>query len=385
MSQSTAGPSSRRSDPILVTVVIKALNEERHIARAVASARSALADIDGRGEIVLADSRSVDATVETALREGARVAQLAEGEPRSCGIGPQLGYQHAGGDFVCLMDGDMELDAGFLPAALGFLALHPTVAGVGGRVRDVNVVNLEFRRRALRGAGDLVPGDVDRLSGGGLYRRAAIASVGHFSDRNLHGHEEFDLGARLRAAGWRLHRLPIPFVDHHGHIVGGYRLLWRRMRSRYLDGSGEVLRAALGRPHLRAVLRDLPELRLWTGVTLAWCGACAILALMPSIPALCTIVLVLVLLPIAAMSLRYRSSAVGLYSVVAWNAHAFGMIRGLLAPRRPPGEPIASTILDDSAEPRAMAVPLAPASVRDTTGVPASRGGSVQGGSVDAG
>ena len=352
MSGSTDSPGSADAR-VRVSVVIKALNEARHVERAVASARAALAAVDGRGEIVLADSRSDDATVDIALAAGASVARLADGEARSCGTGPQLGYQHTCGAYVCLMDGDMEIDPGFLPEALAFLAANPAVAGVGGGVRDVNVVNLEFRRRALRGAVDLVPGEVDRLSGGGLYRRAAVESVGHFSDRNLHGHEEFDLGVRLRAAGWGLHRLPIPFVDHHGHVLGGYRLLWRRIRSRYLDGSGEVLRAAIGRPHLRAVLRDLPELRLWTAVLLGWCAAAAALAIMPGIPMLGVIGLALAVLPVAAMSLRYRSLPLGLYAVVAWNAHAFGMLRGVLAPRRPPGERIASVLVDGCESPGA--------------------------------
>ena len=45
------------------------------------------------------------------------------------------------------------------------------------------------------------------MNGGGLYRRSAIEQTGYLSDRNLHGYEEFDLGIRLRDAGWQLHRL----------------------------------------------------------------------------------------------------------------------------------------------------------------------------------
>ena len=33
------------------------------------------------------------------------------------------------------------------------------------------------------------------------------------------GHEEFDLGIRLRSAGWRLHRLDRRYVQHFGHTL----------------------------------------------------------------------------------------------------------------------------------------------------------------------
>ncbi|GLS59263.1 hypothetical protein GCM10007887_19290 [Methylobacterium haplocladii] len=356
---------------MLVTVVIKALNEEVHIGRAVASARAALSALSeagiGTGEVILADSRSTDRTAEIAAAAGARVARLADDVRRSCGIGPQLGYQYARGGFVCLIDGDMELDPGFLLAALRFLGENPKVAGVGGGVRDVNVVNLEFKRRALRGAADLEPGPVDRLNGGGLYRREAIEQVGHFSDRNLHGYEEFDLAVRLRAAGWSLHRLAVPFVDHYGHVIGGYALLRRRIASHYLDGIGELLRGAIGRPHLRMALRDLPEIRLWLGVYLAWLLAAAIAVAAPGLVKLAALA-GLIALPVAALSLRYRSLSLGLYAFVAWNAHAFGMARGFLAGRVPPGERIDGTISEPAARPD-----ISPLPSPSTPNVPPSR------------
>lgn len=334
--------------PVSVSVVIKAYNEEPNIARAIDSAWNALGRLAqagglSSGEVILADGGSSDGTVAIAIEHGACVAQLAPGVPRSCGIGPQLGYQYARGDFVCLIDGDMALDPDFLPAALRFLLDHPQVAGIGGRVRDVHVVNLEFKRRRLRGAADLAPGPVDRLNGGGLYRHRAIEDVGYFSDRNLHGYEEYDLAARLRAAGWSLHRLPIPAVDHYGHAIGGYRLLWRRIKTRYIDGIGEMLRAAIGQPHQSLVFQDLPEIRLWLGVYLGWLAAAAIALFVPGFAKL-ALLAGLAGLPILALCWRYRSPALGFYAFIGWSAHAFGMARGFLAPRVPPDSWIESTI-----------------------------------------
>ena len=119
------------------------------------------------------------------------------------------------------MDGDMLLDPDFLPAALAYLETNPAVAGVTGHVDEMNQTSLEYVRRGRRISPENRIGSIDRMNGGGLYRRKAIEEVGYLSDRNLHGYEEFDLGVRLRAQGWSLHRLDRSFVRHFGHALGG--------------------------------------------------------------------------------------------------------------------------------------------------------------------
>jgi hypothetical protein len=71
---------------------------------------------------------------------------------------------------------------GFLAQALDLLQRDPSLAGVGGLIVEVNVRSLEFASRVLRAKQDLQPGLVDRLNGGGLYRRSAIEQVGYMSD-----------------------------------------------------------------------------------------------------------------------------------------------------------------------------------------------------------
>jgi GT2 family glycosyltransferase len=117
--------------------------------------------------------------------------------------------QHARGDYLYVMDGDMRLQAGFIQQAMTFMAQHPEVAGAGGTLIECNDTHLEYRERTLRmmqNETHRVPGPVDRLDGGALYRRHAIAEVGYLSDRNLHSYEEFDLAARLRARSTRPRR-----------------------------------------------------------------------------------------------------------------------------------------------------------------------------------
>jgi len=337
-----------------VSIIIKAWNEERHIARAITSALAALER--HKGEVIVADCGSTDGTVDVAARFPVKVVQLADPAERSCGVSPQLGYQYSSGDYICLIDGDMVLHPGFVDDAIAFLEGNPEAAGVGGLIVERNVDNLEFARRVRTLSADLRPGRVDRLNGGGVFRRAAIESAGYFSDRNLHAYEEFDLAARLTKAGWSLYRLQREAVDHFGHTANGYLLLWRRLTSGYAFGIGEVLRASLTGGRLVAALRGLRELRIW-GAVLGWWFLIVVSLL--ALPGWWRLgALALAAAPFIGMSLRYHSLSLGVYAVVAWQAHTLGLLIGLVRPRRDPAAWIAS---------RVVSAPAAPSELREAS------------------
>lgn len=329
-----------------VSVILKTLNEEARIAAAI---ESALAALDGiGGEVIVADGGSRDHTLAIAASYPVRVVQLEPAIRPSCGIGPQLGFQYSHEPWICLMDGDMLLDPGFLPDALAYLRANPRAAGVTGHVEEMNDTSLEYVRRRRRVSPENRTGPVDRMNGGGLYRREAVKQARYLSDRNLHGYEEFDLGLRLRTRGWTLHRLDRRFVRHFGHVLNAYALLLRRWKSGYLRGVGELLRAALGKPHWRQLLQDLPELRLWLGVYLWLIGMIALPFALPS-PALGLAVdFALTAGIVGAMSLRQRSLSLGLYAVVAWLFHAAALPLGFFQPRIAPETWIESRIVSET-------------------------------------
>lgn len=336
--------------PCRVSVVIKALNEEANIEALIESALKSLEGVGG--EVILADSCSTDATVQRASRHPVRIVQLAHPEERGCGAGPQLGWQHAQGEYVYIVDGDMQMVPGFLEQALTFLAQHPEVAGVAGRVLELNHESLEYREREERSRiaePHRRPGPVDRLDGGGLYRRRAIEETGYLSDRNLHSYEEFDLAMRLRCRGWKLWRLPLDAVTHRGHAIPPYELMMRRWRSRYACGAGELLRASLGEPHMKLVLRHLRELRIYAAVLFWW----LLLATVPAWPLAlrwrAASFATLALAPLAVMVWRKHSLERAAYSVASWCVNTAATLRGLLAPRVAPWLPLASRVLKEPA------------------------------------
>ena len=338
-----------------VSIIIKALNEERHIARAIESALAALAGVDG--EVILADAASTDRTVDIARRYPIKIVQLNKVADRSCGAGAQLGFQYSGGRYLCLIDGDMQLHEGFVPAAIRFLEQNPTVAGVGGGIIDRETENLEFAQRTKRRDPDRRPGPVTRLNGSGVYRRSAIETIGYLTDRNLHGGEELELAARLHAGGWTLARIDRPAVDHHGHTGNAFRLLLRRFVTGNALATGEVFRSAIGRPHFWFVVRNDGNCHLSFLVAGWWVS----IAAMPFVMSGASAALAmggLFLLPIAGMSLRWRSVRNGLYSVAAWNVYASSFLPGFMRSRISPTRWIDSTVVKD--EP----IPISGAGIR---------------------
>jgi glycosyltransferase involved in cell wall biosynthesis len=335
---SAAVPAVR---PPRVSVIIKALNEERHVRASIESALAAVATVGG--EVILADSGSTDRTVEIAREYPVTVVQLRHPHERRCGIGPQLGYQLARGEFVYILDGDMELDRDFLPEALAAMQADSRLAGIGGLVEEQSDASYQFRGRKRR-ARERQASVCEWLDMGGLYRVEALRDVGYFSNRNLHAYEEMELGLRLCAAGWTLRRLATRGVVHHGRTEGNWPLLVRRWRSRYLDGAGELIRASLGRPYFYRAVQT--QRHLVVGL-LIWVGLLAGLVALPVTP---WPLLGLIAFTVALVALRAHgagSLADACFGQVVWQVTALAMLRGLLARPRNPRDPVDYVLLSE--------------------------------------
>ncbi|HEV8014072.1 MAG TPA: glycosyltransferase [Stellaceae bacterium] len=326
----------------LVSVVIKALDEAENIGRAIESALVASAGL--AAEIIVADALSSDGTAEIAARYPVRVVQLLDAADRSCGCGGQLGFQYSSGAFVLLMDGDMVVEPAFLRAALREMDRDASIGAIGGTYREESAA-LEFAlRRERRGSNIFAIGHVGQITGLGLYRGAALAELGYFTDRNLHCNEEWELGQRLATKGWRCTRLDAPSFRHYGDTLPPAQLLRQRWRSRYVWGSGELVKRAFGTGYFRAALA-----RQWKYLAMiGWWIALVVTAAVSPLAAP-----VLLLAAPAAAVLWKRAPSAGLYSFALWNLYAAGFVRGVLRPLADPHAPIAARIYaDGEIEPR---------------------------------
>lgn len=325
-----------------LSVIIKTFNEEDNIERAIESSLDATSLLGG--EVIVADSASTDRTVERAAQYPVTVVCLSDPTERCCGVGPQLGYQYCTGEYVYILDGDMQLDSSFVSKAVDQLDGDPSVAGVGGIIREMRVENLEFQTRVERQkrsvSGHTV--QVHSLGGGGLYRRQAIEEGGYMSDRNLHAFEEYDLGVRLRAAGWTLTRLQEHAADHYSYTLGTSQLLWYRIKTGSTLSVGELLRAAIAGRYLYRAVLELKALRVAIGVWFYWCIVGLALWIATRSWTAFWLGAIACLFPIAAMSVRRRSLKIGAYSVLLWHVNAIGLVFGALRARKPPTDWIRS-------------------------------------------
>lgn len=326
-----------KKTPVTLSIVIKALNEEKKIAATIESALRSIVNISG--EVILADSHSTDRTVEIASRFPIKIVKLSHPEDKCCGVGGQLGYQVSVGTYIWIVDGDMELADGFAEQAISSLEADPRLAGVSGRVVEKNLESLEFRQRVAKAATHLQPGLVDRLDGGGIYRRTAIDSIGYFTNQNLHAWEEYELASRLRSKGWLLRRISADAVLHFGHQDAAFSLLQKRWKSGYVRGIGELLRSSIGNEHFPLVIREVRDLRLYAVVVLWWLALILLTFigwLSPGQGDAISMAIAVALLPLGVMTIRKRSFQNAIYAVISWNYYASGMILGLLSPQRSP-------------------------------------------------
>jgi len=327
--------------PIL-SILVKCYNESAKLDLCLRSLIAAAARYDA--EIIVVDSLSTDNSVEIAESHPIRVVQLADFNDKRCGAVAELGYQCARGQFILLIDGDMELLPDFLPTALPLFDRDERLAGVGGRLIELSD-GLEFRERQIRGGGGHRTGDVERITGCGLYRAKAINSIGYLMNRNLHCFEEFELGLRLRAGGWRMTMLATPCVRHHGHRDASLKLLVRRWRTRFLHGHGELLRDAWGKPYFVQATRPcrIPAMVIGWWIVLAALAVAAI-----SVPWARFALPIVAILPWLVLWGRKRSVSRATHAFLTAQFSAASLIGGLLSPRIDPRRPIEVIVLKDS-------------------------------------
>ncbi|EEX39733.1 glycosyltransferase family 2 protein [Vibrio furnissii] len=305
-----------------VSVIIKTYNEAKGIAKTINSIRENLHAYPH--EIIVADSLSSDNTQHIALELGATVVTLVNGEERCCGVGHQLGYLHAQGEFLLLLDGDMQLAPGFIEKGIEFLHTHPDYAGVAGEVEMDEAVSYEFKSRKQRLHLIYPLGDNDHLAGGGLYRKSAIDEIGYLTNRNLHAYEEAELGMRLIHAGFKLRRLDVPYFHHTSHVMSTFALLRHRWRSRYLCAPGELLKSSWGQPHFMHAVKEVKNEVIFTVYLLGVLFALLCLSWMW---------FGIALLPLVAFfalkTMKNRSLKDAAMSVINLTMFSIGFLRGL--------------------------------------------------------
>jgi GT2 family glycosyltransferase len=181
--------------------------------------------------LVYVDSGSTDGSVAAARAAGAEVVALDMSLPFTAARARNAGFARlcdlAAPDFVQFVDGDCQLQPGWLEAAEAFLLARPAVAVVCGRRREIHP-EVSIWNRLCDAEWDTPVGRAKACGGDALMRVAAVAAVGGY-DPGLIAGEEPELCVRLRRAGWEVWRIDHEMTLHDAAMtrIGQW---WKRTR-----------------------------------------------------------------------------------------------------------------------------------------------------------
>ncbi|MEM6333119.1 MAG: glycosyltransferase [Planctomycetota bacterium] len=257
--------------------------------------KRALRAIDCAAEpVVYVDSGSTDGSVAFAQSVGAEVVDLdtsmgfTAARARNAGA-RRLFDVSLGVEFVQFIDGDCELQTGYIEAALEALDGEADLAVVSGRRRERHpeasvynaLIDLEW---------DTPVGEVRACHGDATVRRSAFEAVGGFRDTMIAG-EEPEMCVRLRAAGWRLRRIDREMTLHDADLTRWGQWWKRAVRAGHAYAEGFALHGRGPARHNASALKSIGvwsvgwPLVLMAVVVLAvvwpwaWVGVAAVLAL----------------------------------------------------------------------------------------------------------
>lgn len=240
-----------------VAVVAIGRNEGERLVRCLRSVAGIV------GAVVYVDSGSTDGSVTTARSLGAAVVDLdvslgfTAARARNAGfhrvleIAPDVSY-------VQFVDGDCEVEAGWLDFARDHLDKSPGVGAVFGRRRERHPEHSAYNQ-LCDVEWDVPPGPVKSCGGDVMIRVAALRQVGGYRDGMIAG-EEPELCVRLRRAGWSIVCLPRPMTIHDAAMtrLGQW---WRRaMRSGHAYAEGAALHGAAPEYHS---IRECRRILMW--------------------------------------------------------------------------------------------------------------------------
>ena len=209
---------------LMVTIGLCARNSEKTIFEAINS----VVEQDFPHElmeIIVVDGDSQDKTLSIIRKCLSKTSIRAMFFSENVGLGfaRQMVVDHAKGDYIIWVDGDIILSRDYIKQQVFFMEHNPSVGTAVGSLgilaTDNWVATLEnvgYVIESLRHQGK----STTRLLGteGTIMRVKALRKVGGF-DQNIRGsQEDTDVAYRLRRAGWKFHVTATVFFTGRGQL-----------------------------------------------------------------------------------------------------------------------------------------------------------------------
>lgn len=261
-----------------VGVVVIGRNEGARLVRCLSAA------LPQAQSVVYVDSGSTDGSQNQACKMGADVVALDMDLPftaaraRNAGVDALMAMPTPP-DFVQFIDGDCELQPGWIETALAFLQKTPEAAVACGRRRE-RFPEASVYNRLIDLEWDTPVGQAAACGGDALMRADALQQAGRFNP-NLIAGEEPELCVRLRAAGWQIWRLDAEMTLHDAALTKLSQWWKRNKRAGHAYAEGAALHGAPPERHGVKATKSaliwgagLPLVALLLGVVVSpWCLA----------------------------------------------------------------------------------------------------------------
>jgi GT2 family glycosyltransferase len=213
--------------------------------------------------VVYADSGSTDGSAEFARSLGCQVVELDPSRPFTAARARNEGFArlmelNPKAELVQFLDGDCELEEGWLQTAAVALAERPDVGVVCGRVREIapeasiynRLCDLEWRQP---------PGEI-RASGGRFMVRASVYRAVDGFRPDVIAAEDDEFSIRVRRQGWKILLLDSPMARHDAAILS-FGAWWRR--NRRMGHAYAQVAALHGAGAERYFVRDRRRILIW--------------------------------------------------------------------------------------------------------------------------
>lgn len=293
---------------VKVAAIIIGRNEGQRLVSCLASVVPAV------DRTIYVDSGSTDDSVAAALAAGAEVVQLDMSQTftaaRARNTGLAVLRERNPPQYVQFIDGDCELQPGWIEMAHAFLATHRQAAIACGRRRERFPEASVYNRLCDWEWGTPV-GRTKACGGDAFARMSALTEVGGFNPTLIAG-EEPEMCVRLRQKDWEIWRLDAEMTLHDAAITRFSQWWTRARRAGYAAAEGMRLHGA---PPERLGLRSVARAVTWAAAL-----PLVVLALLAAIgtPAL----LVLLLYPLQVMRLSLLRGG----RRIAWEVALFQML-----------------------------------------------------------
>ncbi|MEO0634685.1 MAG: glycosyltransferase [Pseudomonadota bacterium] len=228
------------TDAATIAAVAIGRNEGDRLVRCL---KSLTGQVD---RLIYVDSGSTDGSIAVARDIGAEVVTLDTATRFTAARARNAGFDRLRTgtlpDFVQFIDGDCEIQEGWLSKAAAFLSDHGDVAVACGRRRERFPMASRYNRM-IDEEWDTPVGEARACGGDALMRSVAFDAVGGFNPDLIAG-EEPELCVRLRNAGWRVWRLDAEMTAHDAALTRFGQWWTRARRAGHAYAEGAALHGA---------------------------------------------------------------------------------------------------------------------------------------------